>query len=131
MTNQPFEVELVSARQCLAELELHFAELPAQHRAVVTQGLEAFSTAMEKLQVAGEQLHAQNEQLLASAKELETAHQRYHDLFEFAPDGYVITNPEGIIREANRAAGELLAVAPLLLIDQPLVSFVATEDRKA
>ncbi len=46
MTNQPFEVEMVGARRRLEELELRSAELPPQHRAPLTQALEALSTAL-------------------------------------------------------------------------------------
>jgi len=128
---QPFEGEVADARERLVELERRCAELPPQHRAFGDELLELFSTTVEELQVSGEELHQQNEELLASGRELELARQRYQDLFEFAPGGYLVTDAEGIVREANRAAGELLAVQPRRLIGRPLVAYVASTDRKA
>jgi PAS domain S-box-containing protein len=130
MIDQPFEGEILDARQRLAELERRSDELPSQHRALAAEILESFSTSLEELQLAGAELRRQNEEQLASRRQLEAAHRHYQDLFEFAPDGYLITDAEGIIREANRAAGELLAVLPRHLIGQPLVLFIAPKDRK-
>ncbi|RPI30261.1 MAG: PAS domain S-box protein, partial [Chloroflexota bacterium] len=39
---------------------------------------------------------------------IETEKQRYHDLFDFAPDAYLVTDVYGKIIEANHAAEELL-----------------------
>jgi len=36
---------------------------------------------------------------------LEHERERYRDLFELAPDPYIVTDRRGVIREANRAAG--------------------------
>jgi len=38
---------------------------------------------------------------------VEAERQRYQDLFEFAPDGYLVTDAQGMI-QANRAAAKLL-----------------------
>jgi PAS domain S-box-containing protein len=130
MIDQPFKGEIWDARQRMAELERRCTELPSEHRAFVAEVLEVFSTTMEELQVAGEEMRQQNEQLLASERELETARRRYQDLFEFAPDGYLVTDPKGVIHQANHAAGELLAVSPRLLIGRPLVLFLAPGDHK-
>ena len=42
--------------------------------------------------------------LEASRQTVEVQRQRYQDLFEFAPDAYLVTDIEGTIWEANRAA---------------------------
>jgi len=78
----------------------------------------------EELEVAEEELRSQNEELLAARQTLEDERQRYQDLFEFAPDGYLVTDPQGIIQEANRAAVALLGVPSGSLFGKPLVVFV-------
>jgi hypothetical protein len=57
-----------------------------------------------------------------------TRRHHYRDLFVHAPVAYLVTDPAGTIREANRLAGKLLGVAPRALAGQPLRRFVAPED---
>src|SRR5687767_2891528 len=66
--------------------------------------LDELLTALEELQVTEEELRQQNEELAAAREAVERERQRYLELFEFAPDGYLVTDPDGTIREANRAA---------------------------
>ncbi|HEY9782479.1 MAG TPA: diguanylate cyclase, partial [Leptolyngbyaceae cyanobacterium] len=56
--------------------------------------------------------------------------QRYLDLFEQAPDGYLVTNIAGIISEANRAAAKLLNVEARFLVGKPLSIFFTKEVRQ-
>ena len=74
----------------------------------MTKVLNEFSTIAEELHVAGEEIRQQNEELLATRKDLETERHRYADLFEFAPDGYFVLTPQGVIQEANRAGDGLV-----------------------
>jgi PAS domain S-box-containing protein len=53
----------------------------------------------------------------------------YQALFEFAPDGYLATDGEGRIQEANRAAGALLHVPQRGLPGRSLAQFVSPVDR--
>ena len=93
--------------------------------------LEELSTAMEELYVAQEELRQQHDELLAARQIAEAERQRYQDLFEFAPDGYVVTDTAGVIQEANHASAILLSVPQHYLIGQSLSAFVAAEDRQA
>src|SRR5262249_34262227 len=61
----------------------------------------------------------------------EVTHQRYQELFDFAPDGYLVTGPLGTIREANRTAATLLATPQHRLVGRRLVTFVPHEERQA
>lgn len=61
-------------------------------------GLQASTTAMlRKLAGAPEILQAAKQALRQQAVELTTVRQQYQDLFESAPDGYLITNAKGVI----------------------------------
>ena len=91
--------------------------------------LKELGVASEELQVAMEELTRQNEELLIARNRTEAERQRYQNLFEFAPDAYLVTDLGGNIREANRAAVALLLRQQRFLIGKPLVSVVTIDDR--
>ncbi len=112
-------------------------ELPISPQELIKQISLQLETAWEELQVAHEELHQQNEQLEQQNQELMVAlalaqsqRQRYLDLFEQAPDGYLVTNVAGTISEANRAAAKLLNVEPRFLVGKPLSIFFPKEVRQ-
>lgn len=98
---------------------------------LLPDALQELQLALEKLQVAEEELRRQNEELLGSQSCLELERQRYQELFEFAPDGYLITNCHGQIQEVNRAAAQLLQRSPADLINKPFAALVAPTNRAA
>jgi two-component system, OmpR family, phosphate regulon sensor histidine kinase PhoR len=55
--------------------------------------------------------------------------QRYADMFELAPFGYVVTDAKGAVKEMNHAAGELLERDPQSLVGKPLEALVGPERR--
>jgi diguanylate cyclase (GGDEF)-like protein/PAS domain S-box-containing protein len=95
----------------------------------VSQGTENLRAAIEELYVAEEELRLEHEELLAARAELEDQRRRYEELFQLAPDAYIVTNPLGIVREVNRAAAALIGVEPRFLLGKPLMTFVDSEDR--
>jgi PAS domain S-box-containing protein len=60
--------------------------------------------------------------------EIEAAIQRYIDLFEFAPIGYISFDPVGHIQEVNRAATDILGWTRNALVGAPFVMCVARTD---
>jgi PAS domain S-box-containing protein len=80
---------------------------------------------------AEEELRAQKEELIQTRQYVEAERQRYRELFEFAPDGYLVTDVEGVIQEANHAAVAMLGVRQDFLVGKPLVLFVAEDARQA
>src|SRR5687767_7619557 len=64
--------------------------------------LEDLKVALEELRVAQEELRQQNEELASAHIELDRERQRYQELFEFAPNPYLVTDHLGIILQANR-----------------------------
>lgn len=55
----------------------------------------------------------------------------YEQLFDRAPDAYLVSDSQGMIRRANRASGRLFSRAPELLTGKPLFVLVAPNDRRA
>lgn len=91
--------------------------------------LNALSEALSELKVLEQEVCRQNQQLFETRHALEIERQRYQELFEFAPDGYLITNKHGKIQEANRAAAELFNIERKYIIGKLLMNFVSEEQR--
>lgn len=76
------------------------------------------------------QHEVQQQQALTAAHQiLGREHQPYQHLFEFAPDAYLVTDPCGVIQQANRAASKLFCSPVQQLLGQSLETFVAEGDR--
>lgn len=84
---------------------------------------------LHELQVHSEAMIVQNEQLLKAQSELVEARDRYADLYDFAPIGYLSLDQGGIICEINLPGAALLGQARQYLLGAPLAALVATEDR--
>ncbi len=84
-------------------------------------------TTVGSLTSAQAQLQAQNHDLLLAQLDAEAGRYRYQQLFDLAPDGYLVTDPTGIIRQANRAAGDLLGRTPHELAGRSLSVFISAE----
>jgi PAS domain S-box-containing protein len=84
---------------------------------------------VHELEVHQVELEMQNEELQQTQGELEKSRDRYLDLYDFAPVGYLSLNKEGIILEANLTTSTLLGVERKKLIRQRLGSFVFREDQ--
>jgi PAS domain S-box-containing protein len=124
-----FGGKLSAVRRELESLAARCGVLPPEPRMLVEEVLGSSFAAVEALQEAGEALRQQNEELAVAHNDLEASRRRYRDLFESAPDGYLVTDPAGIVRQANRAALRLLNVHEEALRGQPLEVCVAEEDR--
>jgi two-component system invasion response regulator UvrY len=122
--------KITALHRLIAALHERVTE-PGQAAEVLPELVEDLQTALEELHVAEEEQHQQNETLAAARMTAEAERQRYQELFDFAPDGYLVTDPDGMIQEANRAAAFLLGVPQPHLLDQPLVNFIAEEERQA
>ncbi|HLO51283.1 MAG TPA: PAS domain S-box protein [Kamptonema sp.] len=114
----------------LGELWRQSEEFSSQQEQLLLESLEELSVALEELQVASEVLQQVNEDLVASRQEIETERLRYKDLFDFAPDGYLVTDSQGVIKEANLAGAALLKVQSDRLVGKPLTVFVAESERR-
>jgi len=89
------------------------------------------SEALEELRVAAEELQHQNDLLDVAGAEMVGQMARYRDLFDFAPDGYLVLDRSGVIREANVAAGALFGIDAGELVGRSLLTLVAPSDRAA
>jgi PAS domain S-box-containing protein len=84
---------------------------------------------LHELQVHQIELEMQNEELRRAQEELDAVRERYFDLFDLAPVGYVTLGEAGQILEANLTVANLLGVARGALLQQPLSRFIAKADQ--
>ncbi len=75
---------------------------------------------LHELQVHGEEITAQNEQLKKAQTELEQARDRYADLYDFAPIGYLSINRGTAITDVNLVGAALLGQTRSFLDRLPL-----------
>jgi PAS domain S-box-containing protein len=120
-----FAQQIQDVRQRATEMQRRTNESPAQQN-LLAEVFEDFQITLEELYVSEEELRQQNEELVAARAAVEAERQRYADLFEFAPDAYLVTDIEGTIQEANRAASKLLDVSQQFLVGKPLNLFYAS-----
>jgi PAS domain S-box-containing protein len=144
MTNEIFDRQLALSLQRLealwqrvdelprpsGELWQPTDELPQQQQVHLIQSLEELSLSLQELQVAAEELRQQNEALSESRKAVEQERQHYQELFELAPNGYLLTDREASILEVNQTAAQLLNVSSERLVGKPLVVLVEPQERR-
>jgi len=84
---------------------------------------------LHELLVHKVELEMQNEELRRAYSALEEARDRYIDLYDFAPIGYITINREGLISEINLTGSALLGVERIKLINRRFSRFVASQDK--
>ncbi|NTW69355.1 MAG: PAS domain S-box protein [Chlorobiaceae bacterium] len=83
---------------------------------------------IHELSVHQLELEMQHEELFQSRAELEKSLNRYTDLYDFAPVGYLTLSQESRIVEGNLTAANILGVSRSLLPDKYLYNFIAARD---
>ncbi|PLZ12567.1 transcriptional regulator [Fischerella thermalis WC1110] len=93
------------------------------------EALTELSWASQSVHFAIEELYHQHEQLEETKKTLQAECKRYEELFEEAPDGYLVTDAQGKIQLANRKATKLLNLKKESLVGKPIINFVALKQK--
>jgi diguanylate cyclase (GGDEF)-like protein/PAS domain S-box-containing protein len=107
--------------------ELGVLEEQAEHEALRTPLL---METLETLHTSIEELHATIETVLEQQYALDAERERYRDLFDFAPDAYLVTDEKGKIRETNQAASRLFNTATSQIDGWLLLTFVVPDDHR-
>ena len=83
------------------------------------------------MQVHQVELEMQNAELRETRDEVETALEKYTDLYDFSPVGYFTLDPTGIIRSANLTGAHLMGVERSRLIGRRFDQFISNQTRPA
>jgi PAS domain S-box-containing protein len=89
----------------------------------------AMRRTLHELRVHQIELEMQNDELRLAQAHLDAARERYFDLYNLAPVGYVSLDEQGLILEANLAAATLLGVARCALVTRRLPQFILPDDQ--
>jgi PAS domain S-box-containing protein len=128
--NQHFTNQIIKLEFLVSEMIKRNSADLAEKDGMQAQALEELSVALEELSVAEEELQNANLQLEINHQQIEAEHGRYLELFNFAPDTYLVTNAEGVIEEANIAAEAMFKIRPNLLVGKPVLLLLAEEEHK-
>lgn len=110
------------ARQ-IQEIQKRVAQLQQQaSESGLQQELEIIAAVFEDLLCL-------NQALSTTHQAVEAEHQRYQELFEFAPDAYLVTDRKGIIQEANRAAARMLNIKQQFLAGKSLDIYIVHSEK--
>jgi len=117
----PLKELRIRAEKRLAKTPREGAQMPVADRQKL----------VHELQVHQIELEMQNAQMRETQLQLESALDRYAELYNFAPVAYLSLSPQGEILEANLRAGELLGLQRGVLMHQQFTRFVQAEAQDA
>jgi PAS domain S-box-containing protein len=125
-TTPPSSPDANKLRRCAEE------RLKEQHPETGTGRTESDTQRLvHELQVHQIELEMQNEQLQILRDEQESVLEKYSDLYDFAPVGYLTLDRQGTIGEANLASASLLGIERSRLVKRRLGLFIAASNLKA
>jgi PAS domain S-box-containing protein len=81
--------------------------------------------AVLELQIYREEVRQQNEELIRAQRELELSRDRYADLFDSAPVGYLTFDANGVVEEVNLTCARLLNREVSDILHRPFLHYVA------
>lgn len=102
--------------------EALLVDMTAEAETICTEDIK---TLLHELSVYQIELEMQNEELRQAQGDLAQSRDRYADLYEFAPVGYVTLDAKGMILEANLAAAATLGVSRHELLRSKISRFVS------
>jgi len=97
--------------------------------AEATLSPEEMGKILHELRVHQIELEMQNEELRRTQVELDAAKERYFDLYDMAPTGYVTLNEDGQVLEANLTISTMLGVSRAELTNHPLSRYIYRDDQ--
>jgi PAS domain S-box-containing protein len=90
---------------------------------------QAIKELLHELKVQQIELEMQNETLRETQRQLEEARDRYADLYDFAPVGYISLSDKGLIRGANLTSATMLGVERGQLLRRPFSRHIFPADQ--
>nr|WP_321498117.1 ATP-binding protein [uncultured Methanolobus sp.] len=118
----------------IAEIREQAEEIIRNKNDVTTEDLnecspEDIKKMLHELRIHQIELEMQNEELRRVQTELAATQERYFDLYDLAPVGYLTINENGIVLETNLTAAKMLGVVRSALVRQPITRFILKSDQ--
>lgn len=126
MTQRKDPTGNISDLRCRAESA--YAENPSEAIDISKLGVEEVERLIHELRVHQIELEIQNEDLRQAQLIVEASRDKYADLYDFAPVGYLTLDTKGIVLDANLTAAKLLETDRQQLIYQRFSRFLSKED---
>ena len=104
-------------------------DLPSDPSAERAPTSHELASIVQELRTAHEQLRRQETELRKSRQLLDAERERFRELFEVSPEGHVVTDVSGTVREANRRAAALLNIPMEYLLGKPLAVFIDAPEK--
>ena len=135
-------MKLDSYNYRITELQARLVTLSQRAKQATSQNMQSIHDLMlttcqdmtailDQIQEVNEQVHDSSLELAVIRQGLESERLRYLALFDFAPDGYLVTRQDGIILEANQTASLLIKLSADRLLGQSFAGYVVVAERPA
>lgn len=121
-----FSKQVHLAQERAARLTEQFQDSHASE--LLPEMLKALDVALEELRAADEELRERNSEIEQIHQWAEQERRYYRELFDAAPDAYLVTDTHGIIQDANRAAAVMFHSPQRFLIGKPIALLVADSE---
>ena len=105
------------------------ARLRTTKRDVAAMPVKDVQQLVHELQIHQIELEMQNKELRRAQIELGAARDRYADLYNRVPTGYLTLDLKGMILEADLPACTLIGINRTDLVRQPVIRFVVAKDQ--
>jgi PAS domain S-box-containing protein len=89
---------------------------------------EEINDAFHDLQVYQVELEIQNEELINAQQQLMEMSERYRNLYENAPVGYLTISSDGLIKQCNETFLQLLGLTPIEVIDRSVRNWISQKE---
>ena len=90
---------------------------------------EEISAIVHELKVYQIELEMQNDELRNTQLELENIKAKYFDIYDLAPEGYLIVSEKGLILESNLTAAAMFGESRATLAKKRLTKYIVKEDQ--
>jgi PAS domain S-box-containing protein len=90
---------------------------------------EASDRLVHELRVHQIELEMQNDELRRAQQVLDASRERYQELFDSAPVGYLTVDTAGVITAANQTAARLLGLERGFIVGAPVTRFIDARDQ--
>ena len=107
------------AEKRLLERDVDISDMP----------LKDINELIHELEVHQIELEMQNQELRQAQQDLEAARDKYTDLYDFAPVGYLSISDKGLILDANLTGATMLGMERGILTGQRFSRFIAKDDQ--